>query len=281
MEQDEIGTVLGIRGKVVAVAGGGGAKNGMGRATALLFAKLGAEVAVLDLNNEAAEVTRKEISELAEREASAWQVDVTDEAQVDQTIRGIVERYGRIDVWAHVAGGHKGATLIEDIPPAVWRANVELSLTSAFLCTRVALPIMKSQQKGKIVLVGSEAGLSHGYMSGADYASAKGGLISFTRQLAFEAGPFNINVNAVVPGPTHEPDSERDRADGRLPKVPLQRFSRPGDLAQAIVFLASSWADMITGATLIVDGGLLIARTDYETYVSKHKRPVSRGEGTI
>ncbi len=269
MEQIEIGTELGIRGKVVVVAGGGG---GIGRATSILFAKLGSQVALLDINKEALEETQR-LTDALGCKASTWHLDVTNEAQVDQVVKEVVKHYGHIDVWAHVAGGHKGATLIEDIPPALWRANIELNLTGAFFCARAVLPVMKRQKQGKIVFVSSEAGVSHGYMSGADYASAKGGLVTFMRNLAFEAGPFGINVNAIVPGPTREPNPEKDRRDGRLPKVPLQRFSRPEDQAKAIAFLSSNWAYMITGTTLIVDGGLLIARADYETYLSKHKRP--------
>ncbi len=278
MDNYEVGRALGLYGKVVVVAGGGGAKNGIGRATAVLFAKLGGKIAVLDINQEAAAETARLINAFAETPVSVWQVDVTNKEQVDRVVREITEKYSRIDVWAHIVGGHRGSTLIEDIPLGVWRGNIELNLTSAFLCSRAILPVMKGQRQGKIVLVSSGAARVVSITS-ADYAVAKAGIVVVTKQLAFEGGPFNINVNAISPGPTHEPDPEGDRKDGRLSRVPLQRFARPEDMARAIVFLSSNWSEMITGVTLDVDGGGYLAWMDYETYLSKHKHAVNVGKG--
>ncbi len=275
MDDFEVGKFLGLYGKVAVIAGGGGAKNGIGRATAMLFAKMGAKVAVLDINKEAAAETARQANAFGEAAALIWQVDVTNEEQVDQVVKGILKKYSRIDVWAHVAGGHKGSTLIEETPLSVWRANIELNLTGAFLCSRAVLPVMKQQRQGKIVLVSSSAGRRIGSTSGADYAAAKAGIVTFTKQLAFEGGPFNINVNAIAPGPTHESNAERDGNDNRLARIPLQRAARPEDQAKAIIFLASNWADMITGVTLDVDGGMFFAWMDYKTYLSKHKSPVN------
>ena len=273
MENYEVGRALGLSGKVVVVAGGGGAHNGIGRATAVLFAKLGAKLIVLDINKEAAAETVKLINAFADAAASIWQLDVTKEEQVDRSVREIAEKYGRIDVWAHIVGGHKGSTLIEETPLLVWKANIELNLTGAFLCSRAVLPVMKRQRQGKIILLSSMAGRGMGYTTSADYPAAKAGIVTFTKQLAFEAGPFNINVNAIAPGPTHEPDPDKDGKDSRLSKAPLKRFARPEDQAKAIVFLSSNWADMITGVTLDVDGGLYLGFLDYETYLSKHRSP--------
>ena len=276
MDYFEAGKVMGLFGKVVVVAGGGGAKNGIGRATAVLFGKLGAKVAVLDINKEAAAETARLINEETENAASLWQVDLTDEGQIDRVVTEILQKYNYIHVWAHISGGHMGATLIEEIPPAVWKANFDLNITSPFLCVRRVLPVMKQQKDGKIVLLSSMGGQMVTTPS-ADYASAKAGIMTFIRQLAFEGGPFNVYANAVAPGPTHEPDPERDRKDPRLSKVPLGRFSSPDDQAKAIVFLASSWANMITGVTLTVDGGTYLGSMDYETYLEKHKKPAKIG----
>ena len=273
MSNYEVGGALGLEGKVVAVLGGGGANNGIGRATAILFAKLGAKIAVLDINSEAAGETAKLINGVAENAASVWQVDALNKDQVDKTVSGILEKHNRIDVWAHLVGGHKGRTLIEEIPVDVWTSNIEINLTSAFIGARAILPVMKRQRSGKIVLVSSFAARTIS-VSGADYAVAKAGIMTFTKQLAYEAGFFNINVNAIVPGPTHEPDPVKDRRDGRLPRVPLGRFARPEDQAKAIVFLASNWAAMITGVALEIDGGMHLGWLDWETYLSKHKNPV-------
>ena len=265
---------LGLAGKVAAVVGGGGANNGIGRATAILFAKLGAKVAVLDINSEAATETARLINASGEKAASVWQVDALNQDQVDKTVKEILEQYNRIDVWAHIVGGHKGRTLIEEIPLDLWKSNMERNLTSAFIGARAILPVMKRQKNGKIVLVSSFAARTIA-VSGADYSVAKAGIITFTKQLAYEAGFFNINVNAVVPGPTHEPDPEKDRRDGRLPRVPLGRFACPEDQAKAIVFLASDWAEMITGVALDVDGGMQHGFVDWETYLAKHQTPAN------
>jgi 3-oxoacyl-[acyl-carrier protein] reductase len=263
---------FGLAGKVVVVVGGGGANNGIGRATALLFAKLGAKVAVLDINREAADKTAQSINASGEEGATAWQVDALNENQLDKTVKEILEKYSRIDVWAHIVGGHKGRTLIEEIPLDLWKSNMERNLTSAFIGARVILPVMKRQRNGKIILISSFAARTIA-VSGADYSVAKAGIITFTKQLAYEAGFFNINVNAVVPGPTHEPDPEKDQRDGRLPRTPLGRFARPEDQAKAIVFLASDWAQMITGVALDVDGGMQHGFVDWETYLAKHQAP--------
>jgi 3-oxoacyl-[acyl-carrier protein] reductase len=273
MSKYELGP-LGLEGKVVAVFGGGGANNGIGRATAVLFGKLGAKVAVLDINIEAAAETAKLINSAAQNAASVWQVDALNKDQVHQTVKEILGKYDRIDVWAHLVGGHKGRTLIEEIPVDVWKSNIEINLTSAFIGARAILPAMKRQRSGKIVLVSSFAAQCIS-VSGADYAVAKAGIITFTKQLAYEAGFFNINVNAIVPGPTHEPNPEKDRRDGRLPRVPLGRFARPEDQAKAIVFLASNWSEMITGVALEIDGGMHLGWVDWETYLSKHQHPVT------
>jgi NAD(P)-dependent dehydrogenase (short-subunit alcohol dehydrogenase family) len=272
MDKDEAVGSFGLEGKVVAVVGGGGANNGIGRATAMLFAKLGSKVAVLDINREAADETAKLINASSAEAAAAWQVDALNENRLDKAVKEIVEKYNAIDVWAHIVGGHKGRTLIEEIPLDLWKSNMERNLTSAFIGARVILPVMKRQKSGKIVLISSFAARTIA-VSGADYSVAKAGIINFTKQLAYEAGFFNINVNAVVPGPTHEPNPEKDQRDGRLPRVPLGRFACPEDQAKAIVFLASDWAKMITGVALDVDGGMQHGFVDWETYLAKHQAP--------
>ena len=274
MDDHAVGRTLGVYGKVVVVAGGGGAKNGIGRATALLYARLGAKTVILDIHQEAAEETAKLINAFAEEPASVWPLDVTHEKQIKPVLAEITKKYGSLDIWAHVAGGHIGSSLIEDIPPAVWRSNLELNLTGVFLCVQAVLPIMKKQRQGKIVLVSSWAGRKIGSTSGADYAAAKAGVVTFTKQLAFEAGPFNINVNAIAPGPTHDSDAERDEKDGRLSKSPIQRFATPEDQARVIIFLSSLWAEIITGVTVDVDGGMNFGWMDYATYLTKHGHPV-------
>ena len=117
MNNYEVGKALGLYGKIVIVAGGGGAHLGIGRATAILFGKLGANVAVLDIKKEAAEETARLINTFAETSASVWQLDVTNEEQINRVLKEITQKYSRIDVWAHLAGGHIGSTWIERYSP--------------------------------------------------------------------------------------------------------------------------------------------------------------------
>ena len=157
MSNVEVGGHLGLEGKVVVVVGGGGANNGIGRAAAILFAQLGSKIAVLDINIEAAAETARLINGVSENAASVWQVDALNTDQVDKTVKEILQKYDRIDVWAQIVGGHKGRTLIEEIPLDVWKSNIEINLTSAFIGSRAILPVMKRQRSGQIVLVSSFA----------------------------------------------------------------------------------------------------------------------------
>jgi 3-oxoacyl-[acyl-carrier protein] reductase len=123
------------------------------------------------------------------------------------------------------------------------------------------MPAMKARRTGKIVNIASLAGESGGIKPGADYSASKGGVLALTRKLALELAPFGVNVNAIAPGTTHTPMidalSERDRTE-LAAKIPLGRFGRPEDVAFAACFLASDEASFITGATLDVNGGLLM-----------------------
>jgi NAD(P)-dependent dehydrogenase (short-subunit alcohol dehydrogenase family) len=120
MSKDEVVGSLGLEGKVVVVVGGGGANNGIGRATAMLFAKVGAKVAVLDINIEAAAETAKLINSFTANAATVWQVYALNQDQVDKTVKVFLDQYKRIDVWAHIVGGHKGRTLIVEITMDLW-----------------------------------------------------------------------------------------------------------------------------------------------------------------
>ena len=114
-------------------------------------------------------------------------------------LKEILEKYNRIDVWAHIVGGHKGRTLIEEIPLDLWKSNIERNLTSAFIGARAILPVMKRQRNGKIVLVSSFAARTIA-VSGADYSVAKAGIITFTKQLAYEARFFQHQCECRCPG---------------------------------------------------------------------------------
>ena len=150
---------------------------------------------------------------------------------------------------------------VADLDLETWTRTLSVNLTGAFLCCKAVLPMMQAQGYGKIVNVASLAGESGGIAVGADYSASKGGMLALTRKLALEAAASGINVNAIAPGTTRTPMSDAlpDEARAALrARIPLGRLGEPEDVAYAACFLASDEAAFITGATLDVNGGLLM-----------------------
>ncbi|MEA2025657.1 MAG: SDR family NAD(P)-dependent oxidoreductase, partial [Chloroflexota bacterium] len=149
----------------------------------------------------------------------------------------------------------------EELDVDAWAHTLSINLTGAFICCKAVLPVMKAQRYGKIINISSLAGESGGIMAGADYSASKGGLLALTKKLALEVAAYDVNVNAIAPGTTRTPMieamSEEDRAV-LAAKIPLRRFGAPEDIAYAACFLAGDEASFITGATLDVNGGLLM-----------------------
>ena len=238
----------------------GGAK-GIGWATALAFVAEGARPVLFDRDEAAlASVSRQ----LAERGVDhlAEPLDVTDEAAVERAFAEVVARYGRIDVLVNNAGIALRRPTLE-LSLADWQAVVDVNLTAVFLCARAAARSMTVARRGAIVNVASIMGLSGGGLyPNLSYQSTKGAIVNLTRALAVEWAPSGIRVNAVAPtwvrtdlttGLFQSPELM-----GRvLDMTPLRRLAEPADVADAIVFLASDRAAMITGHTLPVDGGFL------------------------
>jgi 3-oxoacyl-[acyl-carrier protein] reductase len=241
-----------------------GAGRGIGLTTALALAEQGADLAINDLDPELAESAAAQVRDRGRR-AVAVAADVLDEAQVDAMVKRCLAELGRLDILINNVGGSGGsAKPIEQLTPAEWRRVQEFNLTSAFLCTRAALPHLK-KEGGRIVNVSSLAGVSRSIIGGAAYAAAKAGLIGFTRHLSAELGPYKITVNAVAPGLTmtdrvlttfsQYPAEQQRRI---LVQVPLGRPGQPEDQAAAIVYLCSDEASYVTGATLDVNGGVAV-----------------------
>ncbi|HET7297901.1 MAG TPA: SDR family oxidoreductase [Burkholderiales bacterium] len=213
----------------------GGAK-GIGAATAKLLREAGARVEVLDLSTGC---------------------DVTDEAEVKNAFAGI----GRLDILVNNAGRAIRKSAVE-VPKEDWDAVIELNLTALFLCSRLAHPYMKKRGGGAIVNLASIMGLSGGIYPNASYQASKGGVVNLTRALALEWAPDNIRVNAVAPtyvrtDLTVPIFSNPEVLKAVMAHTPLGRFPEPGDVAAAILFLASDAARCITGVTLPVDSGYL------------------------
>lgn len=253
-----------FKGRVAIVTGGG---SGIGRSVAMAFADEGAKVVIYDVDG----VNAQEVSRLLVTrggEALAIEGSVADERQVLGMVEKVLGTYGGVDILVNSAGilGRKGPS--EEISTEDWESVIRVNLTGVFICCRAVLPYMKRKRYGKIIIIGSTAGQRMGVLGGLPYASSKSGLNSLTRHLAFEVAPFGINVNMVLPGPVatsmRQGDGEPKHARER--QVPMGRLIEPGEVADAVVFLASEKARMIAGAFLPVDGGILTGWFEPEVY---------------
>ncbi|MEF8828654.1 MAG: SDR family oxidoreductase [Halolamina sp.] len=241
--------------KTVAVTGAG---NGMGRATAELFAERGASVVAVDVDGEAAEETVDRIQE-AGGEATATVADVSKADEVEAFVEDTVETYGSIDVLHNNAGIPQQSTPVEDVEAATWDQIQDVNLKSAFLGAKYAVPHMKAQGEGVILNTASTAGIRPRTGLSA-YAASKGGMITLTKQLAHELAADGIRVNAICPVATDTEMLPEFAAgdlsvEGMADTIPLGRLAEPDDIASAAAFLASDEAEMITGTALEVDGG--------------------------
>lgn len=239
-------------GQTVLIAG---AARGIGRGIVEAFAARGATVFAGDRLRD----------EMAGLPAHQTELDLLNKAQVRAWIAESVVKSGRSpDVLVYVAGGVLGqsATPLEDVEEAAWRAVLDVNLTGAFLSAQAVTPGMKQAGRGRIVFIASGAGLRTSLTGIQAYASAKAGEIGLARQLGQELGPFGITVNAVAPGfQRTSPDYERqwqsyspERQDGMIANTARRRAGTPQDIAHAVMFLASDYADFITGQTLSVTG---------------------------
>lgn len=237
-----------LKGKTAIVTGAAG---NIGQSIARLFASEGASVVVCDINGEKAEHVAAEI-EASGGKAMTATVDVRDSTAVRSMVEKTLERFGPIDILVNNAGGSanliKKISHFKDSEESTWDFVLDLNLKGTFICTRSVLDGMIRQRRGNIINLGSVAGIN-GLMTRADYSAAKGGIIAFTKALAMELGPYQINVNCVSPGAiTKDPQK---LSSGTY----LGRSGQPDDVARLILFLASDDANYITGQNYAVDGG--------------------------
>jgi len=242
-----------------------GAAQGIGKAIAIELAKAGAKVIVNDINARKGKRVADQISRTGQI-AIFISADVSKGREVEKMVRLVAKRFGRIDILINNAGispkkKDGGRLQTKDIKEGEWEKVFDVNLKSAFNCSKAVMKIMIKQKAGKIINIGSIAGLMGGNLSfsGAHYAASKAGVLSLTKTLAMELAPYGINVNVIAPGRIKtEMTKQSSRQVEKMFKkrIPLGRFGEPEEIAKAVAFLVSDSATFITGETLVVDGGV-------------------------
>jgi 3-oxoacyl-[acyl-carrier protein] reductase len=248
-----------LKGQVALITG---ASSGIGRATAVAMAREGARIGVNFLKNqkgaeEAVEAIRKEGGE-----ALAIRADVTRQAEVQELVAAVRKLWGRIDILVNNAGDLIARRTLVDMTEEYWDQIMDLNLKSAFLCTKAVWEEMAARKSGCIINVSSIAGRNGGGLGAAAYATAKAGLLTYTKGLAKELAPHGIRVNGIAPGviatPYHERYSPPELMAKMVANIPLGHAGTSEEVADVIVFLATPAARYMTGETVEVNGGMLM-----------------------
>jgi len=244
-----------LKEKVAIVTGG---TRGIGKAICLLFAEEGARVvANFSKDVAAAEELMKEVQSKG-LHIGLFKADVTQFDQVKEMVEETFTQYGRIDILVNNVG------LIRDnflmlMSDDDWDSLIKANLNSLFYCCKMVIRKMIPERKGKIINISSISGIL-GTSGQVNYATTKGGVISFTKSLARELGPFNIHVNAVAPGLIESEvvsKMPKEKVEAIIKSSSLGRIGKPEEVARVVLFLASEQSDYITGQTIIVDGGII------------------------
>ena len=247
-----------LRGRVALVTGG---SRGIGRAVVELLATLGADVVVNYLRDEQAAQSVVKTAEIKGVRSEAIQADVSQLTEATQLVASTIDRFKHLDILICNAGIWEGDA-VESISEELWDRTLDLNLKGTWSVCRAAVPYMKSQQFGRIVMVSSTAG-QRGEANFSNYAASKGGQISLTKSLSTELAPFGINVNSVAPGWVVTEMSQGAFAnEGELQvilkTIPRGKLATAEEIAGPIAFLCTDWADHITGEVLNVNGGSVL-----------------------
>ena len=239
--------------------------NGIGRATAEIMARDGAIVVGVDNHPDRLETAVAALRGAGGR-AHGRLCDALDQQQVEATVASVEKEFGAVDILVNAVGGstiiaNSGAS-VDELTFDEWQRLIAFNLNGTFLFTHAVVPIMKRRRYGKIVNLASIAGRGLSESSCSAYAAAKGGIIAFTRKLAFELGPYGVTINAIAPSLTlterirpHWEKRSQEAQTAEIARTPLRRVAEAADQAKVICFLASSDADFVTGVTIDVTGG--------------------------
>ncbi len=240
-----------------------GALTGIGRATAVRFAREGAELVVAGRHDQPGQALAAELRELGSA-AEFVRADVRYDDQLEALVDATVERFGRLDIAVNNAGTDGEFSPIPEITGEMYAATFETNVLGTLLSMKHELRVMREQKSGAIVNVTSIDG-DKGFPNGSLYVASKHAIIGLTRSAALEAAAYGVRVNAVGPGPVqtamldrvtgHDEDAKR----GFLATVPMQRAGDPDEIAKAIVFIAGADASFLTGQTMFLDGGVMAA----------------------
>ncbi|HHW40854.1 MAG TPA: glucose 1-dehydrogenase [Syntrophomonadaceae bacterium] len=242
-----------LKDKVAVITGAG---SGIGRATAILFAKEGARVVVSDYKEDTARATLDDILKNGS-DGIAVKADVSKEAEVQHLMEEAFQHYGRLNVLISNAGIGE-VSPVEELSEEAWYRTIDINLKGVFLCAKHAIPHMRKSGGGSIV--NNASILGHvGFPGTAAYNAAKGGIITLTKNMALDYAKDKIRVNAVCPGfirtPMVEEGDVKDQLDYLVTLHPLGRLGEPMEVAYGMLFLASDESSFITGSSLMVDGG--------------------------
>lgn len=245
-----------LQDRVALITGGG---SGIGQAIALLFAKEGATVVVVDRIEERAQTTVQMIQS-AGGAALALAADVAQQNSVNTMATQAINQYGRVDILVNNAAIAEGDDILT-FDEETWDRNLNIVLKGVYLCSKALLPPMIAQRRGAIVNIASVNGLTG--LGEEAYSAAKAGVINLTKNMALKYGQFNVRANVICPGTIQTPIwgtvlQKDPQVFDRLAKwYPLGRVGQPEDIAKAALYLASDDAAWVTGTTLTVDGGLM------------------------
>lgn len=241
-----------------------GAASGIGRIAATLFAQEGARVVLADVADEAGEAVAQEI-EASGGSAAYVHADVSSAADAEAMVAFAVKRYGSLDVLYNNAGiFHARDNSVTDTPEDIWDRVIDINLKGVFLGCCYGVPAMLESGGGSIINVASFVALMGAATPQIAYTASKGGVLSMTREIAVEFARKGIRANSLCPGPIETPlladlIADPDRRARRLVHIPIGRFGQAEEIARAALFLASDESSLMTGAALVVDGGITAA----------------------